>query len=107
MSKKKEREVIDFNDLGIKGGLNSQGRLTELLGECLEFDMSTLTEDEIKNRKVITIVVRYKDRTERRHTFSEVLIKQLKLARELYPNAIITGKIIKYKSYYQIIGCRE
>ena len=100
-------EVLDWSDLNLTLWLRSQGRLSELLNVCLEFDMSTLEISRWRDREVATILVRYGEKIERRHTFSEVVIKQLKNAKELYPEAKVTGRIIRRKSYYEIVGCRE
>jgi hypothetical protein len=110
MSRKGRKEevkdlVIDFSEVQIST-LNSNGRLTDLLGTCLEFDLSTIEEHDFKNRKAVTVVVRYGDKVERRHTFSEVLIKQLLMSKELYPNAKLTAKVIKYKNYFRLMGCK-
>jgi hypothetical protein len=106
MSKGKVKDlIIDFSEVQISS-LNSVGRLTDLLGTCLEFDLSTLEEHEFRNRKAVTVVVRYNDKVERRHTFSEVIIKQLLSVRELYPNAKLTAKVVKYKNYFRLMGCK-
>jgi len=107
MGRRKEVKdlVIDFSEVQVST-LNSSGRLTDVLGTCLEFDMSTLEEHEFKNRKAITVVVRYDGKVERRHTFSEVIIKQLLKVKELYPDAKLTAKVIKYKNYFRLIGCK-
>jgi len=108
--RKKEKienvEVIDFSELGIKTGLDSVGRLVDLLNKCVEIDMSTLEIQTIRDREVAVVLVRYDDREERRHTFSSVIVKQLKAAKELYSNMKITARVVKVRNYYQLIGCK-
>jgi hypothetical protein len=108
MSRREEREerkILDWEDLGIGAGLASQGRLTELEDICIEIDLSTLRIEKFRDREVAIVTVRRKERTERRHTFSEVIIRQLKTAKELYPDAVVTAKVVKVKRYYQLVGC--
>ncbi|MCC6014104.1 MAG: hypothetical protein LM564_00175 [Desulfurococcaceae archaeon] len=100
-------EVLDWSDLNLTPRLRSQGRLSELLNVCVEFDMATLEVSKWRDREVATILVRYGEKIERRHTFSEVVVKQLKAAKELFPEARITGKIVRRKNYYEITGCKE
>jgi hypothetical protein len=102
---RKEAKVLDWEDLGLGGGLESKGRLTELEDVCIEIDLSTLKIDKFRDRDVATVLVRHGDKIERRHTFSEVIIRQLKTAKELYPDAVVTAKVTKVKRYYQLTGC--
>jgi len=101
----KEAKVLDWDDLGLPLGLESKGRLTELEDFCIEIDLSTLKIDKFRDRDVAVVLVRHGDKIEKRHTFSEVIIRQLKTAKELYPDAIVTVKVIKVKRYYQLTGC--
>jgi len=99
-------EVLDFSELDIRVGLDSAGRLLDLLNKCVEFDMTTLEIQQFGEREVAVISVSYDNRSEKRHTFSEVIIKQLKAIKELYSNMRITAKIIKVRNYYQLVGCK-
>ncbi|MCC6014460.1 MAG: hypothetical protein LM564_02000 [Desulfurococcaceae archaeon] len=108
MSERREerkREILDWDDLRVDAGLASQGRLTELEDVCVEIDLSTLKIERFRDREVAIVTVRRKDRSERRHTFSEVIIRQLKMAKELYPDAVVTARVTKVKRYYQLTGC--
>lgn len=96
-------KIVEFGEIK-KRSLDSVGGLTELRGKTLlitdvEFqEMGSLGE-------VAVVTVEYtergKKRIEKRHTFSKVLISQLKAVKEYIEQGMkVQAKLTKRRNYY-------
>jgi len=96
MAKKKPTKVVkSFSDV-YKGGLDSEGYLTDLVDKTMVIEGVEFTE--LGNYGDVAIVtIRVNSKVEKRHTFSQVLIKQLRAIQNDLP---IKATIRKRKRYY-------
>jgi len=93
MSKK-----VRFSDI-YKGSLNSEGSLTDLVN--MEFDIINVEFVETNYGECAIVEIEYDNTRERRHTFSKVLIKQLKAIEDTIKSGTrVTAKLVRRKRYY-------
>ena len=101
MSKKKknEEEIVEFSDV-YKGSLGSDGRLTDYVNEIMIIEDVEFTE--IQNYGEVAIVtVRIGKGKLRLHTFSQVLMKQLKAIKEITDQGKkVRARLVRRKRYY-------
>jgi len=105
MGKKKNVEnettqgVVAFSDV-YKGSLDSHGRLTDYLNE--EMIIKDVEFTELGNYGDVAIAtVEVKNVERRLHTFSQVLIKQLKAIEDvLKEGKVVKARLVKRKRYY-------
>jgi len=95
MSKKTEK-IKSFSEVYKGASLNSAGQLIELVGK--EIILRDVEFSELGSYgEVAVVTVEYDGNVERRHTFSSVLIKQLKAIQSELP---VKTVIKKRKRYY-------
>jgi len=93
-------DVIEFGEV-YKGSLNSDGRLSELVGET--FLIKSVEITEIALGEVAIAEIERDGKTERRHTFSSVLIDQLKQVKEFTDKGKkVKATLKKVKRYYTL-----
>ena len=92
--------IVDFGKI-YKGSLNSDGRLSELIGKTFLIKNVEITEIALGEVAIATIEVDGKE--ERRHTFSAVLIDQLKQVKEFTDKGKkVRATLKKVKRYYTL-----
>lgn len=99
MSKKDEKESMTYEDARPK--LDTVGNLTDLEGETLDIiNFELLAPMGNLGECSIVTILRENGETEKRHTFSKVLIKQLKEIEGKLKSRKITATVTKQKNYY-------
>jgi hypothetical protein len=94
-----EKQTVNFNEI-YKGGLDSVGGLTELEGKS--FVISAVDFQQISSLGDVAIVtVEVGKKTEKRHTFSAVLLKQLQIIADVLKSGRKVKVTLKrIKNYY-------
>jgi len=99
MVKKKQVDLLSFSDV-YKGSLESDGQLTEYVNQTMIIKDVEFTELGTYGEVAIAIV-EVDGETKRLHTFSQVLIKQLKAIKPyLEQGKPIRATLRKRKRYY-------
>jgi hypothetical protein len=99
--KGEEEKVVEFKEV-YRGGLGSDGQLTELVDKT--FIIKGVEIQEMGKYGEVAVVTIIYDRVEqRRHTFSAVLIKQLKAIKEFTDKGKkVKCTLRKVKRYYTL-----
>jgi len=98
--KPKVNNVVDFADV-FKGSFNSIGSLTELVNQTVLIKDVEFRETRKGYVAIVTVIVNGKE--ERRHTFSQVIIDQLRALEELFKSGkMIRATVRKRGSYYTL-----
>jgi len=98
MSKKKDEKVVNFSDV-YKGDMDSEGQIAELVNKT--FVIRDVSFDEFNLGRVAIATIEIDGKTEKRHTFSSVLIKQLEEVKKYTDEGIgVRVTLKKRKNYY-------
>jgi hypothetical protein len=99
--KEEEKAVVEFKEV-YRGSLQSNGQLTELVDKT--FVIQGVEIQEMGKYGEVAVVTIIYDRVEqRRHTFSAVLIKQLKAIKEFTDKGKkVKCTLRKVKRYYTL-----
>jgi hypothetical protein len=99
--KVEEKGVVEFKEV-YRGGLGSDGQLTELVDKS--FIIKGVEIQEMgKYGEVAIATIELNGKVERRHTFSSVLVKQLKAVKEITDKGKrVKCTLRKVKRYYTL-----
>jgi hypothetical protein len=99
--KEEEKAVVEFKEV-YKGSLQSNGQLTELVDKTFVIQGVEIQEMG-KYGEVAIATIELNSKVERRHTFSAVLIKQLKAIKEFTDKGKkVKCTLRKVKRYYTL-----
>jgi hypothetical protein len=99
--KGEEEKVVEFKEV-YRGGLGSDGQLTELVDKTFVIQGVEIQEMG-KYGEVAIATIELNSKVERRHTFSAVLIKQLKALKEFTDKGKkVKCTLRKVKRYYTL-----
>jgi len=99
--KEEEKAVVDFKEV-YRGSLQSDGQLTELVDKT--FIITGVEIQEMgKYGEVAVVTLSFNGAVQRRHTFSTVLLKQLKAIKEYTDKGKkVKVTLRKVKRYYTL-----
>jgi hypothetical protein len=99
--KGEEEKVVEFKEV-YRGSLQSDGQLTELVDKTFVIQ-SVEIQEMGKYGEVAIVTIAGNGKVERRHTFSSVLIKQLKAIKEFTDKGKkVKCTLRKVKRYYTL-----